>query len=119
MEENKPTDSEILDSQLKEMRLEILGDVEDDDNDELFTLMLKKAQYIALEILYPFDKEIMELPMRIREDWQVRCAVELYNSIGEAGYRSYSENGLSYSKDSGSVSEQLLKELVPNAGVPR
>ena len=105
--------------QLEEMRLEILETISDSSKDDIFKLKLKQAKYIALETLYPFDKKINELPARIQEDWQVRCAIELYNKMGEEGYISYSENGLSYQKSSGLISKELMQELLPKADVPR
>jgi len=118
-ETNTNETNSLEEEQLKEMRLEILSDVTDTSKDDIFKLKLKQAKYIALENLYPFDKTIEELPLRIQEDWQIRCAIELYNTMGEEGFISYSENGLSYTKDSGSISQDLLNELVPKADVPR
>lgn len=105
--------------QIKEMRLEILENIEDNSKDEIFKQKLKQAKYIALETLYPFDKTIETLPLRVENDWQIRCAIELYNKMGEEGYTSYSENGLSYTKNTGLVSKELMEELIPKADVPR
>lgn len=112
-------EDKLLNSQLREMRLEILEDVNDTTQDEVFKLKLKQAKYIALETLYPFDKEITELPERVANDWQIRCAIELYNTIGYEGFTAYSENGLSFAKSgNGIVSKELMEKLVPKAGVP-
>lgn len=117
MEENV---NSLEETQIKEMRLEILNDIDNDTEDDLFKLKLKQAKYIALETLYPFDKEITEIPERIAIDWQVRCAIELYNQIGYEGYSSYAENGLSFTKSGGGlVSKGLIDELVPKADVPK
>lgn len=110
---------ELEELQLKEMRLEILDDSSNTEQDNIFKLKLKQAKYIALETLYPFDKNITEIPVRIAEDWQVRCAIELYNKMGEEGYTSYSENGLSYTKSTGLISKELMEELIPKADVPK
>lgn len=110
---------EFTDTQLMEMRLSILNDKSDTSLDDIFKLKLKDAKYIALETLYPFDKNITELPFRIAENWLVRCAIELYNNMGEEGITYYSENGLSYSKNTGLVSKELMEELLPKADVPR
>lgn len=109
----------LEETQLEEMRLEILNNSSDTSQDGIFKLKLKQAKYIALETLYPFNKEINEIPVRVAEDWQVRCAIELYNRIGEEGYISYSENGLSYTKSTGLISKELMEELLPKADVPR
>lgn len=112
-------DKNLNELQIEEMRLELLGNKTDTSKDDLFNLKLKQAKYIALETLYPFDKEIDELPIRIAKDWQVRCAIELYNMIGEEGIISYSENGLSYTKNTGLISKELMEELIPKADIPR
>ncbi|MCI9585260.1 MAG: hypothetical protein HFH45_01330 [Bacilli bacterium] len=104
--------------QLQKMRLEILEDINDTSKDDLFKSKLIDAKYIALDTLYPFNKEITELPDRYT-NWQTRCAIELYNSMGQEGYISYSENGLSYTKADGLISKSLLNELTPKADVPR
>ena len=61
------TNEEILNQQLSEMRLiefhkGNLDSVDDTSRDDIFQLMLKRAKYIALGTLYPFDLEISELP---------------------------------------------------------
>lgn len=112
--------SKTLDElQIEEMRLELLGNINDSSQDDIFKLKLKQAKYIALETLYPFNKDIDILPTRIANDWQVRCAIELFNRIGEEGLTSYSENGLSYTKNTGLISKELMEELIPKADIPR
>lgn len=106
-------------TQLSEMRLKILGNIEDTSKDEYFKLYLKDAKYIALGTLYPFDLNINELPKRIEENWVVRCAIELYSNLGVEGYKKYAENGLSWEKESEYVSSTLMNELTPKADVPR
>ena len=71
---------DLLEQQVLEMRLEILGDEAKTDKDSIFKLKLKQAKYVALDTLYPYHQEITELPDRIAKDWQVRCAIELYNA---------------------------------------
>ena len=44
--------------QLKIMRLDILGNTEDDNNDEVFVNMLNNAKVVALNTLYPYNQEI-------------------------------------------------------------
>lgn len=114
-------EEELLDQQLMEMRMEILNDVNDKSQDNIFKMKLKQAKYIALDTLYPLNKEITELPKRIMEDWQVRCAIELYNLIDpDSRFLSYSENGLSYTRSKELVSQDLINELSPpKADVPR
>lgn len=104
--------------QIMKMRLEILKDTTNSKFDDVFKIKLEDAKYIALSTLYPFDMDKDDLPERYT-NWQVRCAIELYRLIGQEGFSSYQENGLSWSKASDYVSSSLMNELVPNVGVPK
>lgn len=104
--------------QIKKMRLQILNDIDKTDRDEIFKTKLDDAKWIALDILYPYNKEIVELPSRY-SNWQVRCAIELYKAIGVEGYTSYSENGLVITRSGELISQGLINELTPHADVPR
>ncbi len=111
---------DLLEQQLLEMRLEVLGDEAKTDKDSIFKLKLKQAKYVALDTLYPYHQEITELPDRIARDWQIRCAIELYNAKDRKGAQSYSENGLSVSYLTSLLSNDLMRELTPpKAGIPR
>ena len=105
--------------QIKELRLSyftqgMLESKDDPTLDDLFKLMLKRAKYIALDLLYPYDQSIIELPARIQADWQIRCAEELLNRLGNENIQSYSENGLSISYFKSILSSDLLEELNPS-----
>lgn len=104
--------------QIEMMRISILNKSDDDSQDKMFRIMLSNAENVALNTLYPFDREIQELP---KDDkrlklWQVRCAVELYKKIGSTNIQSYSENGLSVTYMTGLLTTKLMNELVPKAG---
>ena len=106
--------------QQKEKRIEILGDSSNDSEDETFKRMLKKAKNRYLNLVYPFNKEITELPDDRARNWQTDCAIELYNLDGDENLTSYSENGLSESYGKAGLSEGLLSQLPPaKAGVPK
>lgn len=100
--------------QLNIMRLEILNDENDTSKDAVFKVMLENAKNVALNTLFPYNKEIEELPEGKRyRIWQVRCAIELYNKLDNTNVMSYSENGLSVSFLSGLISSSLMSELGP------
>lgn len=106
---------------LERMRLEILGDKNDTSKDEIFTLRLEDAQEIYLTSVYPFNHSINEMPTERSQNWQVRCAIELYNltNDGLENAIQYSENGLSIMFSKAGLSRDLLSELPPpRAGVP-
>lgn len=105
--------------QLKEMRIEILENVEDTSKDEVFKIKLKRAKQRYLRLVYPFNRKIVELPDDRVRDWQTKCAIELYNLAGDENLTSYSENGLSETYARAGISQDLLNELPPpEAGVP-
>lgn len=105
--------------QITQMRWMILGNASDDSKDTIFNIMLSNAKAIILNTLFPFDSNatLDETNFRLR-NWQVRCAIELYNAIDRDGIQSYSENGFSVSYLTTKISSSLLGELVPKAGCP-
>lgn len=106
--------------QLTQMRIVILNDGNDNSKDNVFNVMLNNAKAIALNTLYPFDKTITDIDesnFRLR-NWQVRCAIELYEAMGKNGLQSYTENGLSVTYFQNLISPILYRELVPKAGAP-
>ena len=81
------------------MRLEILENADNDEKDEIFKLKLKRAKQRYLNLVYPFDKKITDLPNDRAREW--------------------SENGVSESYARAGLSQDLLNELPPaKAGVP-
>lgn len=108
--------------QLRKMRLKINGDDTDKSKDSIFELELEDAEMVALNTLYPYDKEMQKLPQNNRrlKNWQVRCAIELYKAKNREGVQSYAENGLSVSYLTSLLSNDLMSELPPaKAGIPR
>lgn len=102
------------------MRIEILKNKDDSSKDEIFKQKLEDAKYTYLELVYPYDKEIDELPNNRARNWQTRCAIELYNIIGNENTIQYSENGLSETFSKAGISKDLLNKLPPpKAGVPK
>ena len=101
------------------MRLEIFEDKNDDRKDDIFKLKLKQAKQRYLNLVYPFDKKITDLPNDRAREWQTKCAIELYKLAGNENLTSWSENGVSESYARAGLSQDLLKELPPaKAGVP-
>lgn len=73
---------------------------------------------ILMNTLYPFeDWSDYNIP-KSKYNWVIRCAVELYNMADRAGYKSYSENGLSWSKDTDGLSKSLMSDLISHIGTP-
>lgn len=92
----------------------IFGDA--DTYDKVLNRLLEDSKYIALSLRYPYqDFSEMPLPKKYG-NWVIRCSEELYNGIGNVGIKSYSENGLNWTRDSGYVSYELRGEIEPMVG---
>lgn len=78
--------------------------------------LLEDSKYQALSLRFPYqDYYEMKLPKKYY-NWQLRCCEEIYKMIGTNGIISYSENGLSWTRDSGSISKNLRDEIEPMVG---
>lgn len=102
-------------TQLEKLKLKILFDEDIFDTEELYEIvlqgLLEDSKNIALANLYPFlDWSEMELPKKYY-NWQIRASVELYKYDQYMGIKSYSENGLGFSRDSDGLSTALLDEI--------
>lgn len=78
--------------------------------------LLEDSKNIALSLRFPYkDYSNMNLPTKYN-NWQLRCCVEIYQGIGTEGIKSYSENGLNWTRDSGYISLELRDEIEPVVG---
>ena len=109
--------SEITDvDQINEMRI-VLDLVDNTDvTDEMLQLYLNRAKYTYLSLVYPFEREIDELPDNRAKAWQTKCAIELYLLKDKGNLSRYSENGLSEGYGKAGLSQDLLSELPPARG---
>ena len=106
-------DSENIQLELLEQRIEynenIFGDEETYEN--VLNRLLDDSKFIALSIRFPYqDYSNMDLPSKYK-NWQLRCCQEIYQGIGTEGIKSYAENGLSWTRDSGYISYELRSEI--------
>ena len=84
--------------------------------DKTITRLLDDAKEDALSLRFPYqDTTDMELPKRYY-NWQLRCAEELYNLIGSINIKSYSENGLNWTRDTAYLSTYLVNKIEPIVG---
>lgn len=89
---------------------------EEEIHQAVLNCLLEDSKYIALSLRYPYkDYSSMDLPNKYK-NWQLRCSIELYNMIGNAGIKAYSENGLSWTRDSSYLSPSLVREIEPMVG---
>lgn len=93
----------------------IFGDKE--TYEKVLTNLLEDSKYIALSIKYPFeDYSNKQLP-KMYYNWQLRCAKELFQMLGYENIKSYAENGITWTRDGGNISDDLRIEIMPNIGV--
>lgn len=84
--------------------------------EKVLNRLLDDSKYVALSLRFPYkDYSTLELPIKYN-NWQLRCCEEIYNGIGTEGIKSYSENGLSWTRDSGYISYDLRGEIEPLVG---
>ena len=84
--------------------------------EKVLNRLLEDSKYIALSLRFPYkDYSNIELPKKYY-NWQLRCSQEIYQSIGSVGIKSYAENGLSWTRDSGYISYELRGEIEPMIG---
>lgn len=108
--------------QLERLKLRIPYDEYKYENEELYEAflnsLLEDTKDIALNRLYPFLLVFPELPKKYH-GWQIRACVELNDTYGFRGFKSYKENGLEFTRATdGMLTVSLLEELVPYAGAP-
>ena len=78
--------------------------------------LLEDSKYVGLSLRFPYkDYSNIELPVKYK-NWQLRCCEEIYQGIGNVGIKSYAENGLSWTRDSGYISYELRGEIEPMVG---
>ena len=84
--------------------------------EKVLNRLLEDSNFIALSLRFPYqDYSSMELPAKYN-NWQLRCCEELYKNMGTQGIKSYSENGLSWTRDSAYITHELSSEIEPMAG---
>ena len=99
-------------TQLERLKIRITEDVSDNELEDI----LESAKAVILSRRFPFGEQPTEIEPRYN-DLQIRIAVEMFNRRGAEGETSHSENGVSRTYSSASVSEELLREIVPKGGV--
>lgn len=89
-------------------------------NNETYEKVLKRlledSKYVGLSLRFPYiENWNIDLPKKYW-NWQLRCCEEIYEQIGTIGLKSYSENGLSWTRDSSYISNELRNEIEPMVG---
>lgn len=78
--------------------------------------LLEDSKYVGLSLRFPYVEDWdIDLPKKYK-NWQLRCCVEIYEQIGTIGIKSYAENGLSWTRDSTYISNELRNEIEPMIG---
>ncbi len=119
-EQEKPTT--LLDNLKERISFNQNLFIDEDVYEKVLKNLLDDSKFIALSLKYPFDDTKEELPdLPKYKNWQIRCALELYNMLKNGGHDfvSYSENGISWTKDSSIISKQLKSEISSNIGIPK
>ena len=99
-------------TQLERLKIRITEKVNDNELEDI----LESAKAVILSRRFPFGEQPTEIEDKYK-DLQIRIAVEMFNKRGAEGETAHSENGVSRSYASASVSEELLREITPKVGV--
>ena len=99
-------------TQLERLKIRITENVSDVELEDI----LESAKAVILSRRFPFGEQPTEIEDKYK-DLQIRIAVEMFNKRGAEGETAHSENGVSRTYASANVSEDLLKEITPKAGV--
>ena len=99
-------------TQLERLKIRITEKVNDNELEDI----LESAKAVILSRRFPFGEQPAEIEDKYK-DLQIRIAVEMFNKRGAEGETAHSENGVSRSYASASVSEDLLREVTPKVGV--
>ena len=99
-------------TQLERLKIRITEKVDDIELEDI----LESAKAVIMSRRFPFGEVPEEMESRYN-DTQIRIAVEMFNKRGAEGETAHSENGVSRSYSSASVSEELLREITPKVGV--
>ena len=99
-------------TQLERLKIRITEKVTDAELEDI----LESAKAVILSRRFPFSEHPQEIENKYK-DLQIRIAVEMFNKRGAEGETAHSENGVSRSYASANVSEDLLREITPKAGV--
>ena len=84
--------------------------------EDILNRLLEESKNLALSLRFPYqDYSSMELPKKYY-NWQLRCCEELYRNLGTQGIKSYSENGLAWTRDSSYITHELESEIEPIIG---
>ena len=99
-------------TQLERLKIRITENVTDAELEDI----LESAKAVILSRRFPFGEHPEEIESKYK-DLQIRIAVEMFSKRGAEGETAHSENGVSRSYASANVSEDLLREITPKAGV--
>ena len=99
-------------TQLERLKIRITETTNDRELEDI----LESAKAVIMSRRFPFTEWPEELENKYK-DLQIRIAVEMWSKRGAEGETAHSENGVSRSYASANVSEDLLKEITPKAGV--
>ena len=99
-------------TQLERLKIRITEKVDDNELEDI----LESAKAVILSRRFPFGEQPTDIEPKYM-DLQIRIATEMFNKRGAEGETAHSENGISRSYSSASVSEELLREITPKAGI--
>ena len=86
-------------------------------NSQVIEDCVETAEAIYTSLRYPYTANPPQDSGVRHDNWVYRAALELYTKSGAEGQLAHSENGISRTWDSGSLSKALAMEIIPVCGV--
>lgn len=83
--------------------------------DELLSVYLDIAKEKILNIAFPYDEEITEIPKKY-DLLHVEIATYLLNKRGAEGQTSHNENNINRSYESSDIPKSLTSQITPHVG---
>ena len=89
--------------------------IEEDAPEDLLRCYLEEAQEVIHNKLYPYAKELMDIPVKYHNK-QISIAVYLYGKNGAEGETMHTEGQVTRMYEKGDVPDSMLKDIMTMCG---
>lgn len=103
---------------LERLKLRVTDPGQPEPDDSVLEACLDEARAEIMSRRFPYGEWPSEIEQRYA-NLQIRIAMEIYDRIGMEGELAHSENGITRSFESSTVSSKLLEQVTPFCGVVR
>lgn len=109
---------EQLNKQKEKLKLRIPQEsLTDEQYDIMLTTLLEDSFNIAINQLFPYEKQKITYLPENYENWQLRVCSYIKKNANFLGLTKYSENGIDIEFSSDNIPKSYMDELIPWVGV--